>query len=56
MFAKENDVNEKHVAKQNLEEPYAIMLARTDLRESREGNFPRPPGISSLTGAEIALY
>jgi len=37
-------MNEKHVAKQDFEEPCAVMPARTDLWESRESNPPRPPG------------
>jgi hypothetical protein len=44
VFSKENEVNEKHVAKQNVEEPCAVMSARTDLWESWESNLPRPPG------------
>ena len=35
---------EKHAAKQNLEEPCAVVSARTDLWELRASNRPEPPG------------
>ena len=42
-------MNKKHVAKQDFEEPCAVMPARTDLWESRERNPPRPPGTSNMS-------
>ena len=37
-------MNKKHVAKQNFEEPCAVVPARTDLRELWVSNHPEPPG------------
>ena len=37
-------MNEKHVAKQNFEEPCAVMPARTGLWKHRESNPTVPPG------------
>ena len=43
-FSKENEANEQHVAKQDFDEPCAVMPARTDLWDLWGRNRPEPPG------------
>ena len=55
--SKENDVDNGHVAKQNFEEPCAVMSARTELWEHWVSNRPVPPDQHPRpTGSEFAKH